>query len=55
MYNSLYRGSFVDLNDGYTISCNKWNEFDKKIYYARIIRKLQRELGLEVSDFECLN
>ena len=40
---------------GYTIACNKWNEYDKKIYYARLIRKLQRELGLEVSDFECLD
>ena len=35
------------------IAQNKW-EFDKEIYYAQVIQKLQRELGLEVSDFKCL-
>ena len=38
---------------GYTIACKKW-EFNKKIAYARRIRDLQRELGLELSEFECL-
>ena len=38
----------------YSIACNKWDEFDKKIY-AKLIRNLQRELGLEVSDFDCLD
>ena len=33
---------------------NKW-EFDKEIMYAKRIQKLQKELGLEVSDFECLS
>ena len=26
----------------------------RQIKYAKIIRKLQRELGLELSDFKCL-
>jgi len=39
---------------GYTIACNKWEEVDKKIEYAKRIRNLQRELGLELSEFECL-
>ena len=38
---------------GYIIANNKW-EFDNQITYAKIIRKLQRELGLEVSEFKCL-
>jgi hypothetical protein len=40
---------------GYTIACNKWDEFDKKREYALIIRNIQRQLGLEQSEFECLN
>ncbi|HET8857377.1 MAG TPA: hypothetical protein VFM28_07605 [Nitrososphaeraceae archaeon] len=40
---------------GYSIACNKWDEYDKKIYYSKLIRKLQRELGLEVSNFDCLD
>ena len=39
---------------GYCIARAKW-EFDKEIIYAKRIRKLQRELGLEVSEFECLH
>jgi hypothetical protein len=39
---------------GYSIANNKF-ELDKRIYYARIIRKLQRELGIEVSNFDCLD
>ena len=39
---------------GYMIAINKW-EFDKEIMYAKRIQKLQKELGLEVSDFECLS
>jgi hypothetical protein len=38
---------------GYCIAINK-GEFDNEIKYANRIQKLQRELGLEVSDFECL-
>jgi hypothetical protein len=40
---------------GYTIACNKWNEYNKMIYYARVIRKLQMQLGLELSEFDCLD
>ncbi|HYJ01259.1 MAG TPA: hypothetical protein VEW92_03505 [Nitrososphaeraceae archaeon] len=39
---------------GYCIAINKW-EFDKEIKYARLIRKFQRDLGLELSDFKCLH
>ena len=39
---------------GYCIAINK-GEFGKKIKYAKIIRKLQRDLGLELTDFECLH
>ena len=38
---------------GYWIAKDKF-EYDKKEYYAKVIRKMQRELGLEVSEFECL-
>ena len=38
---------------GYIIAKNK-SQFVRQIKYAKIIRKLQRELGLELSDFECL-
>ena len=38
---------------GYFIAINKF-EFENEIKYAKIIRKLQRELGLELSDFKCL-
>jgi hypothetical protein len=37
----------------YFIAINK-REFDKEIKYAKIIQKLQKELDLEVSEFECL-
>jgi hypothetical protein len=39
---------------GYNIAINKW-EYDKQRMYAKRIRKLQRELGLELSDFKCLH
>ena len=35
---------------GYNIAISKW-EFDNQIKYAKIIRKLRRDLGLELSDF----
>ena len=38
---------------GYNIAISKW-EFDNQIKYAKIIRKLQRDLGLELSDFKIL-
>jgi hypothetical protein len=37
----------------YNRTNNKF-EFDKQIKYAKIIRKLQRELGLKLSDFKIL-
>jgi hypothetical protein len=39
---------------GYNIAISKW-EFDTQIKYAKIIRKLQRDLGLELSDFKFLD
>jgi hypothetical protein len=39
---------------GYWIARDKL-EPDKEIYYAKVIQKLQKELGLEVSEFECLS
>ena len=38
---------------GYCIARDKL-EPDKEIYYAKVIQKLQKELGLEVSEFEFL-
>ncbi|MGE5705855.1 MAG: hypothetical protein ACM3XP_03965 [Nitrososphaerales archaeon] len=38
---------------GYLIARDKL-EFDKEQYYAKVIQKLQKELSLEVSEFECL-
>ena len=38
---------------GYNIAISKW-EFDNQIKYAKIIRKLRRDLGLELSDFKIL-
>ena len=38
---------------GYNIAVSKW-ELDNQIKYAKIIRKLQRDLGLELSDFKIL-
>jgi hypothetical protein len=38
---------------GYNIAISKW-EFENQIKYAKIIRKLQRDLGLELSDFKIL-
>ncbi|MGH9982152.1 MAG: hypothetical protein ACRD6U_11435 [Nitrososphaeraceae archaeon] len=39
---------------GYCIAISKW-QFGRKIKYAKRIRKLQRDLGLELTDFECLH
>jgi hypothetical protein len=39
---------------GYIIAKNK-SQFVRQIKYAKIIRKLQRELGLDLTDFECLH
>lgn len=39
---------------GYCIAINKW-EFEKQIMYAKRIRRLQRDLGLELTDFKCLH
>ena len=39
---------------GYCIAINK-REFGRKIKYAKRIQKLQRDLGLELTDFECLH
>ena len=39
---------------GYWIAIDKL-EPDKEIYYAKVIQKLQKELDLEVSEFECLS
>ena len=39
---------------GYCTARSKW-EFDLEIMYAKRIRKLQRELGLELSDFKILH
>ena len=38
---------------GYNKAISKW-EFDNQINYAKIVRKLQRNLGLELSDFKIL-
>ena len=38
---------------GYNIAISK-SEFYNQIKYAKIIRKLQRDLGLELSDFKIL-
>jgi hypothetical protein len=38
---------------GYHKAISKW-EFDNQIKYAKIVRKLQRNLGLELSDFQIL-
>jgi hypothetical protein len=39
---------------GYVIALNK-GEWDKEIKYANRIQNLLKELGLEVSDFKCLD
>jgi len=39
---------------GYEIA-KKESQFVRQIKYAKIIRKLQRELGLELSDFKILH
>jgi hypothetical protein len=49
-----YGGALHKAWIGYCIAINKW-EFDKEIKYARLIRKFQRDLGLELSDFKCLH
>lgn len=35
---------------GYIIAKNKY-EFDKEYHYAKVIQKLQKELGLRISSF----
>jgi hypothetical protein len=52
-YTNLAGGALHKAWIGYIIAINKF-EFVKEIKYAKIIRKLQRELGLELSDFDCL-
>lgn len=52
-YDSQTWGALHRAWIGYTISINKL-EFDKEIYYAQVVQKLQKELGLEVSYFKCL-
>lgn len=37
----------------YMIAIHK-GELDKEEYYAKIIRKLQRDLGLKPEEFDCL-
>lgn len=39
---------------GYWIAIDKL-EPDREIYYAKVIQNLQKELGFEVSEFECLS
>ena len=39
---------------GYTIAINK-GEYDNEIKYANRIQNLQKELGLEVTEFKCLD
>lgn len=53
-YDSQTWGALHKAWLAYMIAQNKW-EFDKEIYYAQVIQKLQKELGLEVSDFKCLS
>ncbi|HET9807395.1 MAG TPA: hypothetical protein VFP49_10830 [Nitrososphaeraceae archaeon] len=38
---------------GYWIAQDKF-EWDREIYYARVIQKLQKELHKDVAQFECL-
>ena len=53
-YTNQTRGALHKCCVGYCIAINKW-EFDKQIMYAKRIRKLQRELGLEITDFKILH
>lgn len=43
LYNNQAWGALYKARIGYVISCNKL-EFDKKIYYRRVIGKLEKEL-----------
>jgi hypothetical protein len=52
-YDSQTRGALNKCWVGYVIALNK-GEFDNEIKYANRIRNLQKELGLEVEDFKCL-
>ena len=52
-YDSQTWGALHRAWIGYTIAINKL-EFNKEIYYAQVIQKLQKELGLEVTNFKCL-
>lgn len=53
-YSNQVWGALQKCWVGYCISINKW-EFKKQIMYAKRIRRLQRDLGLELTDFECLH
>ena len=52
-YDSQTWGALHKAWVGYSIDINK-GEFDKEIYYAHVIQKLQKKLNLEVAEFKCL-
>ena len=52
-YENQAWGALHKARIGYIIAKNK-SQFVRQIKYAKIIRKLQRELGLELSDFAIL-
>jgi hypothetical protein len=53
-YTNQTRGALHMCWVGDCIAINK-GEFDKQIMYAKRIRKLQMELGLEITDFKILH
>jgi hypothetical protein len=52
-YDSQTWGALKKSWVGYVIALNKY-EFDNQIKYANRIQNLQKELGLKVEDFKCL-
>jgi hypothetical protein len=52
-YDSQTWGALHKCWVGYVIALNK-GEFDNEIKYANRIQNLQKELGLEIEDFKCL-
>jgi hypothetical protein len=52
-YDSQTWGALQKCWIGYIIALNKY-EYDNEIKYARRIQNLQKELGLEVENFKCL-
>lgn len=52
-YDSQTWGALHKCWVGYSIAINK-GEFDNEIKYANRIQNLQKELGLEVTEFKCL-